>query len=234
MNKQHAQNKPTQTLSADLFLKTALQLAEESGGLQKLSLRQLGKAMDVDPTAVYRYFRSKDELVAAMAERIVYDLLPTDEELAGDWRVRVTALAHHARRVFTAYPLLSIDLPSSPYIQSPAGDQLLEIGYQALTEAGLSDDYVVYFHELLYTFTMGMSQLDAQLGVNFEAERALIRDHATKLPAVDFPNLNRLAPLVFADSDIVFQLGLDIYLNAIESYANGSTGQSSASEDHPE
>ncbi|MEL7235986.1 MAG: helix-turn-helix domain-containing protein, partial [Chloroflexota bacterium] len=114
MSKHRAKNKQTPDLSTDLFLTTALQLAEEAGGIQQVSLRKLGKALNVDPTAVYRYFPNKEALVTAMVERIMHTCLPDDEQMEGDWRVRLTALAQRAHNVFSTYPALTIHLPSSP------------------------------------------------------------------------------------------------------------------------
>ncbi len=37
-------------------------------GLLNTSMRDLGKALDLDPTALYRHFKSKDEVVIACAE----------------------------------------------------------------------------------------------------------------------------------------------------------------------
>ncbi|WP_405107129.1 TetR/AcrR family transcriptional regulator [Phaeobacter sp. BS52] len=66
------------SLSTELILDTALTLAEEVGSLEKLSLRKIGKALNADPTAIYRYFRSKNELLQAMADRI-YSRMLLDE-----------------------------------------------------------------------------------------------------------------------------------------------------------
>lgn len=219
MSEKRVKNKPTSELSADLFVMTALQLAEEAGGIQKLSMRKLGKALKVDPTAVYRYFPSKDALVNAMGERIVHDFLPSDEEMKGDWRNRLTALAQRAYNVFSTYPALTIHLPSSPYIQTPVGDRLIEMGYQALTDAGLNDEQVILFHETLYTLAFGGGQLDAQFFGDLEKERRVMRTRAASVSSEDFPNMRRLAHLVVADNEVVFQLMLQLYLNAIETYA---------------
>ncbi|MEO1440329.1 MAG: TetR/AcrR family transcriptional regulator, partial [Chloroflexota bacterium] len=192
--------------------------------IQQVSLRKLGKALNVDPTAVYRYFPNKEALVTAMVERIMHTCLPDDEQMEGDWRVRLTALAQRAHNVFSTYPALTIHLPSSPYIRTPAGDRLIEIGYQALRDAGLSDENVILFHELLYTLMLGVGQIEAQFGEDLEDERKATREHVATLSAIDFPNLHRLVAIMVPDNDVVFQFVLELYLNAIESYTSGSPG----------
>lgn len=220
MSEQRSKNKPTSALSTEAFLTAALQLAEEAGELQQLSLRKLGKALNVDPTAVYRYFPNKEALITAMGERIVYDLLPAEADMAGDWRSRIKALAQCAYRVCSTYPSISIHLPASPHIRTPVGDQVMELGYQALTDAGLSDEHVVLFHELLYTFVLGMGQIEAQFPGSLEEERSVTRARVATLPLEAFANMHRLAPLMIADNAAVFELYLELYLAAIEFYAN--------------
>lgn len=222
MSKQRNKASRTSALSTELFVTTALQLAEEVGGLQKLSLRQLGKAMNIDPTAVYRYFPSKDDLVMAMGQRLLQEMLPSAEELAGDWRVRITAMAHRAHQVFTTYPLITVGLSSSTYVDTPAYDRLVEVGYQALSDAGLSDAHVVQFFELLYAFTAGIGVLDATFGNDQAAGKAATKDRYTQLSPEAFPNIRRLAHLALPDGDAILQLGLTVYLNSIEFYASST------------
>jgi AcrR family transcriptional regulator len=57
-------------LSHERILDEALALVDERG-LTALTTRALGQRLGVDPTAVYRHFRNKDELVNALADRIV-------------------------------------------------------------------------------------------------------------------------------------------------------------------
>ena len=60
---------PRGSLSRDKVLAAALELAR--GGLDAVSMRALGARLGADPTAVYRYFRTKDELLDAMADAVV-------------------------------------------------------------------------------------------------------------------------------------------------------------------
>ncbi len=216
------QNKQGSVLSTELILTTALRLAEQAGGLDKLSLRQVGKDLAVDPTAIYRYFRSKDELVATMVDRIVTEMLPAEEELTGDWRSRLTALAEHARRVFTAYPSLTIvvaSLHTTMNIDTAVSTRQLEIGYAALTEAGLSDYDVVHFYDGLFTFILGFGFVDASFGANPDEGRAALRDRYAELATQRFPNLSRVAAIAHPNTDAVFRFILASYLDTIERYA---------------
>src|SRR6266498_3225199 len=61
---------PRNSLSDERILQEALALIDELG-LEGLTTRALGRRLGVDSTAVYRHFRSKDELLSALAGRIV-------------------------------------------------------------------------------------------------------------------------------------------------------------------
>jgi AcrR family transcriptional regulator len=97
-------------LSRELIVTESLRLLDTEG-TAGFSLPKLGRALGADPTAVYRHFASKDDLVLAIADRL-------DEESAeglvpGDcWvdtlaevtrRLRATYLAHPAAASLSAY-----------------------------------------------------------------------------------------------------------------------------------
>lgn len=65
------------------ILDAALELVAESG-LEALSIKGIAERADYSPAALYRYFGSKDELVAALALRAVRALGEALEGCAGD------------------------------------------------------------------------------------------------------------------------------------------------------
>ena len=66
-------------LTPDRIVSAAIEVIGEVGS-EQFSVRKLGDALDADPTAIYRHFRSKDALLRAMGARSlsgVADDLPT-------------------------------------------------------------------------------------------------------------------------------------------------------------
>ena len=47
--------------------------AVRGGNPEPLTVRRLGKELGADPTAIYRHFRDKDELVRAVLDRLVHE-----------------------------------------------------------------------------------------------------------------------------------------------------------------
>ncbi|WP_416982441.1 TetR/AcrR family transcriptional regulator [Streptomyces sp. T028] len=97
-------------LSEELIVATALRLIGEHGP-EALSVRRLGTALGCDPTALYRYFHDTDDLVLAIADRIIGDAMagfvPTDDWVASlremARRVRAGYLAHPRAAAFASY-----------------------------------------------------------------------------------------------------------------------------------
>jgi AcrR family transcriptional regulator len=92
---------PRGSLSRDKVLTAAFELAR--GGLDAVSMRALGARLGADPTAVYRYFRTKDELLDAMADAVVagdrpvpQTGRPADDLATAFENFRASLLAHPA------------------------------------------------------------------------------------------------------------------------------------------
>ncbi|WKD35889.1 TetR/AcrR family transcriptional regulator [Streptomyces xanthophaeus] len=86
-------------LDRDRTVDTALELLDEVG-LDALTMRRLADAMDVQAGALYRYFATKDDLLTAMAERMLDGLAATRTD--GDWSERLAALARAMRTALLA------------------------------------------------------------------------------------------------------------------------------------
>ncbi|WP_314242360.1 TetR/AcrR family transcriptional regulator [Streptomyces kutzneri] len=86
-------------LDRDRTVDTALELLDEVG-LDALTMRRLADAMDVQAGALYRYFATKDDLLTAMAERMLAGLAATRTD--GDWSERLAALARAMRTALLA------------------------------------------------------------------------------------------------------------------------------------
>jgi TetR/AcrR family tetracycline transcriptional repressor len=97
-----AARSPRGSLSRERVLAAALQLA--GAGLEAVSMRALGAALGVDPTAVYRYFRTKDELLEAMADAVVASDRPFAE--TGDPVRDLEEAFVNFRRSLLAHPAL--------------------------------------------------------------------------------------------------------------------------------
>jgi AcrR family transcriptional regulator len=95
------------SLSSELIVDRALELTEREGAAV-LTMRRLGEELGVDPTAVYRYFRDKDELVLACLDRLIdnaYTAIEPDLDRQ-DWRGVLRAVAEQSWRSCEAHPAI--------------------------------------------------------------------------------------------------------------------------------
>lgn len=97
---------PRNSLSDERILQEALTLVDEAG-LEGLTTRALGRRLGVDSTAVYRHFRSKDELLSALADHIVGGgQEPGSNDGDGSLRGQLRSACLAIRRALLAHPAL--------------------------------------------------------------------------------------------------------------------------------
>ena len=72
----------------------AAQAIAERDGVPRLTMRRIGAELGADPTAVYRHFRSKDELLVELADRLFGSAPELDPSLG--WREMFKIELRHA------------------------------------------------------------------------------------------------------------------------------------------
>lgn len=202
--------KARSTLSPETIVDACIGLADEEG-LDAVTLRRLGAVLGADPTAVYRHFRDKDELLGAVADRLLGSVL-VDVRPGGAWREDLRAVSLAARRVYLAHPALAHVLATAP-APLPNNERLIEVVLGALRSAGLEDSTAAAAFEVLENYTAGSSSLDAVVGSGADAAW---RASFAALPADRFPNAVAVAPHLYRDDEAAFLFGLDLILDGIE------------------
>ncbi|ATL26045.1 TetR/AcrR family transcriptional regulator [Streptomyces formicae] len=133
--------------STEEILDAAAELLRTSDA-DSFSVRKLAAALGTDSSSLYRHFRSKTELLRAVADRILLAAM-ADYRPEGDWKQRVTALALRARDAFGQQPQLASVW--GRYASSGAGSRLvMEEVLQALRASGLPDEEIpARYHRLV-------------------------------------------------------------------------------------
>ena len=121
-------------LTPEAIIEASLRIAE-GGGSDAFTVRRLGKELGADPTAIYRHFRDKDELLLSVADRTLGETL--DGIPPGlDWKGRLRALAAESLRVAMKYPVVS-SMMASRTTRRANEFRIVEFILGAVTEAGL-------------------------------------------------------------------------------------------------
>lgn len=94
----------TDRLTSDDIVGAALELLSE-GGLHALAMRRIAAKLGVQQSALYWHVENKQQLLAAVADRLVapVDVPPTARQ-GSAWSVRVVSLAQALRGELLRYP----------------------------------------------------------------------------------------------------------------------------------
>jgi AcrR family transcriptional regulator len=199
---------PRGRLSRDVLVDGALRIVDAEGP-EALTLRRLGAELGVDPTAVYRHFRTKDELLAVTADRLLRDALDTFERTSS-WQDDLRRYVLQVREIYLAHPRMAtlIATASAPLENEP---RLTEQGLAILRAAGLPDDETALAFEAIEAYALGVSSMD---GAGPATSDAWWRAFAA-LPPDEFPALTTIGRRLYQDPEARFAFGLDLLLEAI-------------------
>lgn len=139
---------PKTRLDREVILAAALELA--ATGVTSISFRELGSHLGVDPTAVYRHFRSKEELMTALLEEVTAQGLADITAPAAQWRERLRQLAGATLVQYERYPAIGLEAIVIT-TGGPAEHAAIELILDAFSRAGLGGPELVRHYALLAT-----------------------------------------------------------------------------------
>ncbi|MFE2585110.1 TetR/AcrR family transcriptional regulator [Streptomyces sp. NPDC059378] len=205
-------------LSQELIVQTAIRLLEQPGN-DALSVRRLGIALGADPSALYRYFRSTDDLVLAVADELIGMSLK-DVRITGDWRVDLRRIGTDLHRTYTAHPQVAV-LTASRVTRRPNEIRGVEIGLGILRDAGFGpEDAARYYHRFI-DFALGFAAIDAaahalptEAGA---ADRAAWQGTYACLPPDRYPRIAESAhTLARTMSTSAYPGALEVFLDGVQ------------------
>jgi AcrR family transcriptional regulator len=198
-------------------LAAALELID-ADGVEALSMRRLGKALDRDPMRLYRYAPSKDALLDGVVELVLSRIaVPTARD--GDWEPALRQTARAFRALALAHPhvvpLLVTRPLNTPLALRPLGTlRPLEDLLELFDAAGFDARGALHAYRLFAGFLHGHMLNELQERVHDPDETDdLLRLGLHRLPRREFPRLRALASELTAyDGERELDEGLDIVL----------------------
>jgi AcrR family transcriptional regulator len=198
---------------------SAAQAIADAEGVAAVTLRRIGAELNADPTAVYRHFRNKDELLAGLADRL-FGTLPEREDDSAGWRDTLKAELRHAMNRYRRHPdlalLLAVQPDDTPSLQAIA-DRILGL----LLQRGLAPQDAARYLQVIENHVVGTGLYYAANGQTLRDVPAMRRAYAL-LPAATHPHAAAAAPHLFPDLDASFDLASDAILDAIEALADAT------------
>lgn len=190
-----------------------------SEGLRALTMRRVGAELGVDPTAVYRHFRNKEEMLVRLAERLFSTTPVLDPDLS--WQDQLRAHVRHSLERYSVHPDLAILLARQPDDLVPLVD-LTERTLEVLVHgAGLTLEEAASINQLLENHIVGCGLFFAISDYRDPAftDRPALRRAYALLPGDTYPLSSRAAPHLFPDPDESFDQTTELLIETIERIA---------------
>ena len=199
------------------ILEAAVAAADE-GGLEGLSMRRLGQALAVDPMALYRHVRDKDDLLDGLRDLVLGEIPAVDPD--PDWRAAMRRQTLGAREIMRRHPWAPRLLEDRA--QGASIIAYVDVILGIFHAGGLSTALAHHALHVLGSRVVGFTQGRVEDAGDPEAAPAASAAFARSIAAIH-PHVARLAMAVShegglggCDSDEEFLFGMDLLLDGLE------------------
>ncbi len=146
------------SLTPETIVAESLRLLDTEGA-DGFSLPKLGRALGADPTAVYRHFGSKDDLVLAIADRLIEEAM-TGLVAQECWVDTVIDATRRLRTTYQTHPAAAA-LSASRTTQRPAEMRIVDALIGAVLEAGFTGAAAARMYRALGDFMLAWAGSEA-------------------------------------------------------------------------
>lgn len=194
---------PRNTLSPERIIEAAFKVCD-STGMDKLTFQALGRELSAHPTAIYRHFRNKDELLLALVDALHEEALADTPPPTDDWAHDLMQIAIHTHAAFMRHP--HVGALAAPRTARRENEfRSVERKLDCMRRAGLDDTTAARCYRVFADVILAYSAMDASLAsLSPEVREADLRAWQTdymSLPPDKYPNIARVAPRFVALDD---------------------------------
>jgi AcrR family transcriptional regulator len=147
-------------------LAASLQLADQQG-LAAVTMQAVADRLGVTPMALYRHVANKADLLDGVVESLLLEVPLPDPSL--NWADRLSALSRGTRQAALRHPEV-FPLLLQRAAATEGAQRVRAVVYDALREAGCSEEDVVQLERLMATAVLGFAASEA--GGRFAAHSA--------------------------------------------------------------
>ncbi|MGI9117481.1 MAG: TetR/AcrR family transcriptional regulator [Gaiellales bacterium] len=204
-------------LDRERIIAAARELVHD-GGAGRLTMRRLGTALGVDPTAVYRHFANKDEILLALGEQLFADALADYAETAS-WRDDLSTLYRRGVQVYAQNPAIA-EILARLTEELPVLQDGSEHIVRCLRRAGIADADLALMHHAVLDALVGAGFVAAVSVPHYDAATRdrLRRAYKSADPATHAAVVP-IADDLFPDSGLIADTLLTTLLDGIEARA---------------
>lgn len=201
-------------VNRDMLTQAGLKLLNDAG-LEKLTLRLLGRTLGIQAATLYWHFKSKEELIDEMATALLAQgaaqLVPTRE--SADWSILAATFGTGLRKTLLAYRdgarmVSGTRLTNTEYMKT------VERIASKIVENGFNVRQVAVLLGTIYNYTLSFV-MEEQSVYPRPGERSPDYDIAKRNASLDpkeFPILRRAGSILFDNFDRRYKEGLDLIL----------------------
>ncbi len=211
-------------LSKAAVVDRGLALADAEG-LDAVTIRRLATELGVTPMALYWHFRSKDELLTGLADRIWAEI-DVDVDPEADWSAQLRSILESLVHVLRIHPSASQLLISGEKRTSEAALVATERTLEVLRRGGFDPEHaaVIARSGLFTGLMLVLSEPGNEPGLGREEKAEHMRQNRVRLallPPDRFPRVIEAAgPLTACDDpDFHYQLGVDLFIAGVRALA---------------
>lgn len=213
---------PRARLSQELITDAAFRVSERDGA-QFLTFQAIGEELGVHPTAIYRHFRDRDELMLVLLDALHAEALrgapPPDE----DWAADLATLARRTYAVFQRHPQVA-QFSGARTARREHEFRKVDRVIGCMRRAGFDDADAARYYRVFGDFVLAYAAQDAALAaLDPDTRAADLRAWQVDyqiLPAGEYPNINAVRHVLPAlDDPANFETALELMLDALRSRA---------------
>lgn len=219
--------RPRNSLNPDAIVDAALAVTDRDG-ITALTFEALGRELGSHPTAIYRHFRDKDELLRALTDRLNAEA-HVGLESSDDWQADLRAIASAIHRAFMAHPAVGQLLSARTAAREHEFDTV-EYVVSAMRRAGLPDVEAAAVYRVFCDFVLSYAAMDAALAAlapqTRDAELLTWDVDYRRLPADRYPNAAAVSEHFPRLDDLRnFELAVDLMIESVAARAATRAGR---------
>jgi AcrR family transcriptional regulator len=203
-------------LTRDRILQAALELADE-GGIESLTMRNLGQTLGFEAMSLYNHVANKDDLLDGMLDLVLAESKPPSP--AGDWDAAIRENAISVHDALRRHPW-SCSLLMDPARIRPARLRYMDLLLGRLREAGFSAETTYHAYHVLDGHIFGFSLWETSHTYTAEDVSKFEAKFAQTITADAFPYLHEHAQQHFDEGPHhevrAFEFGLDLIVDGLK------------------
>lgn len=218
-------------LSKRAVVDKALALADATG-LDALTIRKLAQELGVTPMALYWHFRSKEELLDGLADR-VWAEIDVNVDPAAPWPAQLRTMVESLVRVLREHPAAPQLLMNSDK-QGENGLRVIEVALEVLRGAGFDPLYAseiarsgLWTGIMLVMSEPGIDSQDPEERTELQRRKQVA---LATLPMAVYPRLVECAaPMTACDNpELHYDFGVSLFIAGVEAMAENLPARDAA------